>query len=411
MLTLKNDLYGCRNSSQNRMLGIARVMNLRALKMPVPSGKWQSRGGEMGDNPGMKIILPLSFLMFVSLAGCGRDAPPAPPADIRPVRAERVGLLGGRSDTQYSGEVRARYETDLAFRVAGRVQNRLVEVGSQVKAGQVIAILDPQDYALAVSAAQAQLAAADSEARLAQQDLQRFTELRTQNFISQAELDRRQNNTETALARVRQLRAEVSRLGNQRSYTQLTAPQAGVVTAVNFEAGQVVAAGQPVAQLARSGEREVRIDVPENALDALRTAKALNIRLWSAPGVNYAGRLRELSPMADVASRTYSARINFLKPDPDVKLGMTATVDVGNEAAPSLSVPQSALFKINGQPQVWVLDRATQKVAARSVQLGDMSGERATVRSGLKAGEWVVTAGVHKIAPGQQVRLAPSQQP
>jgi len=364
----------------------------------------------MSDNPGMKIILPLSILVL-ALTGCGRDAPPAPTEDIRPVRTEQVGLQSGRSDTRYSGEVRARYETDLAFRVAGRVQTRMVEVGTQVKAGQVIAILDPQDYALAVRAVQAQLAAADSEAKLAQQDLQRFTDLRAQNFISQAELDRRRTTSEAALARVSQLRAEAARLGNQQAYTRLTAPQAGVVTAIGFEAGQVVAAGQRMAQLARSGEREVRIDVPENALDALRAAKALNIRLWSAPDVNYAGRLRELSPVADIASRTHSARVSFVKPDAGVKLGMTATVDVDHEAAPSLSVAQSALFTVNGQPQVWVLDRTTRKVAARSVRLGVLSGDRVTVLSGLKAGEWVVTAGVHKIAPGQQVRLAPSRQP
>ncbi|OJW47830.1 MAG: efflux transporter periplasmic adaptor subunit [Thiobacillus sp. 65-1059] len=353
----------------------------------------------------------LPTLLLLLLSGCGRDAPPAVPEDVRTVRAEQVGLHAARSGARYAGEVRARYETALAFRVAGRVQTRAVEVGTQVRAGQLIATLDPQDYALAASAARAQLSAAEAEAGLAQQDLQRYAELRAQNFISPAELDRRRTAAEAATARVRQLRAEAERQGNQQAYTRLTAPHAGVVTAISFEAGQVVEAGQPVAQLARNGEREVRIDVPENALAAVRAAQNLNIRLWSAPGTDYAGRLRELSPMADAASRTYSARVSFITPDAGVKLGMSATVDVGSEAAPNLSVAQTALFRINGQPQVWVVDRRTRKVAPRSVRLGGLSGDRAVVTAGLAAGEWVVTAGVHKIAPGQQVRLAPSRQP
>ena len=358
----------------------------------------------------MKNALLLSALLGL-LVACGREAPSAPPADIRPVRAEQVGLLANHSSTPYAGEVRARYETDLAFRVAGRVQARLVEGGAQVKAGQVLATLDPQDYALAASAAQAQLKAAEADARLAQQDLQRFTELRAQNFISQAELDRRRTVAAAAQAKESQLRAEAQRQGNQTSYTRLTAPHAGVVTSIAFEAGQVVAAGQPVAQLARTGEREIQIDVPENAIDALRAAQELTIRLWAAPNVSYAGHLRELSPIADSGSRTYRARVRILNPDAEIRLGMTATVDVSNEAEPALSVAQTALFRVNGEPQVWVVDQATQKVSARSVHLGVLSGDRATVVSGLKTGEWVVTAGVHKIAPGQQVRLVPSKQP
>jgi multidrug efflux system membrane fusion protein len=346
----------------------------------------------------------------VLVAACGRDAPP-PPADVRPVRAEQVGVVETISSTRYAGEVRARHETALAFRVSGRVAARKVEVGDRVKAGQVIATLDPQDYALAVRAAQAQLGAAEAEARLAQQDLQRFAELRTQNFISQAELDRRRTSADSALARVAQLRAEVARQGNQQAYTRLTAPHAGVVTAITFEAGQVVAAGQPLAQLARTGELEARIDVPENALDALRAARTLSIRLWSAPDKRYAGTLREVSPMADAASRTYSARVGFVKPDADVGLGMTATVEAGADAAPSLSVAQSALFRINGQPQVWVVDRTSGRVSARSVRIGALALDRATVTSGLAAGEWVVTAGVHKLAPGQVVRLIPPRRP
>lgn len=350
-------------------------------------------------------ILPIVLAATLLLAGCGRDAPPAPPADIRTVRAEQVGLDAGRSISRYTGGVRARYETALAFRVAGRVQSRAVDVGAQVAAGQVIATLDPNDYALAASAAQAQLAAAAAEAALAQQDLQRFAELRAQNFISQAEIERRRTTADAAQARLRQLRAESARQDNQQAYTRLTAPHAGVVTALALEAGQVVAVGQTVAQLAQRGEREVRIDVPENTLDALRAAQTLTIRLWSAPGVAYAGRLRELSPMADAASRTYSARVSFVQPDDAVRLGMTATVELADAAAPALTVAQSALFKVNGQPQVWVVDRAGGRVTARRVQIGGLNGDRAAIASGLAAGEWVVTAGVHKLAPGQQVRL------
>lgn len=357
----------------------------------------------------MKPYLPL-FAIVAMLAGCDRESGP-PPDDIRPVRVEQVALTQANTPGLYAGEIRARHETALAFRVAGRVSARQVEVGTQVKAGQVIATLDPQDYALAVSASQAQLTAAEAESKLAQQDLRRFADLRAQNFIAQAELDRRQTAADAALARVLQLRAEAARLGNQQDYTRLTAPHDGVVTALAFETGQVVAAGQPLLQLARTGELEARIDVPENALTDLRSAKTMSVRLWAQPDKIYQGKLRELSPMADPASRTYSARVSLLQPDAAVKLGMTATVETSREAAPGLSVAQSALFKINGQPQVWVVDRQTESVAARSVQLGAFNGERATVMSGLAAGEWVVTAGVHKLAPGQRVRLIRPAQP
>lgn len=340
------------------------------------------------------------------LAGCGADAPPPAP-DIRTVRAEQVSAHPGDRTTRYAGEVRARYETDLAFRVGGRVNARKVDVGSAVAAGQTLATLDASDYALAARAARSQLAAAEAEARLARDDLKRYSELRAQNFIAEAELERRRTTTDAADAQVRALRAEAARQGNQADYTRLAAPHAGVVTAVQFEAGQVVAAGQPVATLARAGEREVKIDVPENALDALRQAKSLTVRLWSSPGTAYTGRLRELAPMADAATRTYAARVAIDRPDAAIRLGMTATVELATDAAAALSVPQSALFKVNGHPQVWVVDATTGAVAARAVELGALDGERAAVRQGLKAGEWVVTAGVHKLAPGQRVRRVP----
>src|SRR5512138_2254055 len=176
----------------------------------------------------------IASVALALLAGCGRETPP-PPADIRPVRAEQVGLQGPRRDTRYAGEVRARHETDLAFRVAGRVRAREVESGSTVKADQVIATLDPQDYARAAGAARAQLSGAAAEAKLAREELQRYEALRAKNFISQAELDRRRTAADAASARVRELRAEADRQGNQHAYTRLTAPHAGVVTAISFE--------------------------------------------------------------------------------------------------------------------------------------------------------------------------------
>ena len=345
------------------------------------------------------------------LSGCGKKTAAPVPQDIRPVRAEQMGAHEVSSVNSYSGEVRARFQTDLAFRVGGKITARQVEVGTQVKAGQLIATIDPQDYALAASAANSQLAAARAEALLAQQDLKRYTELRAQNFISQAELDRRRTSADSAAAKVRQVGADATRQGNQREYTRLNAPHAGVITRVNAEPGQVVAAGQAVAQVARTGEMEAAINVPENELDRVRQAKSLSIRLWSAQGKAYAGKLRELSPVADAATRTYSARIAFQKPDDDVKLGMTATVDVATNGVENLSVAQAALFEVNGHPQVWVVDPKTGQVAARAVQLGSLIGERGAIVSGLRAGEWVVTAGVHKISPGQRVRLVRSAQP
>ncbi len=349
--------------------------------------------------------------LFVALSGCGREAPPPQQADIRPVRAEQAGRALTSGEVRYSGEVRARFETDLAFRVGGRIASRLAEVGSRVTAGQAIATLDPSDYALVVTATESQLAAARADAKLAAADLQRYTQLRAQNFISQAELDRRRALADAASARVRQLVAELARQGNQRAYTRLAAPYDGVITSIHAEPGQVVAAGQTVAQLARTGALEAAISVPENALDALRSARSPTIRLWSLAGKVYAGKLRELAPAADPATRTYSARIAFVAPDADVKLGMTATVALDGRAESSLSVPQTALFSVNGQSQVWVVDRRSGQVAARAVRVGALAGDRAVIVSGLAAGEWVVTAGVHKLAAGQKVRLIAAAQP
>jgi multidrug efflux system membrane fusion protein len=342
-------------------------------------------------------------LSALALTACSK--PPAPPPDIRPVRAEQVGSHAAATDMQFAGDVHARHEADLAFRVGGRVSARRVELGSAVFPGQVIATIDPADYALAASAAQSQLSAARAEAQLAQQDLRRYAQLRDQHFISEAEYERRKTTLDSNQARVRQLNADAVRQGNQRSYTSLVSPFAGVVTRVAVEPGVVVAPGQVVAQVAQLGEMEVMIHVPENELGKLNLGDTLAVHLWSAADAVYRGRLRELSPIADPATRTYVARVTLLNPDSSVRLGMTATVDISSTAAPGLSVPQTALYRVSGQTQVWIVDRARGTVALRTVRLGALAGDHATIAAGLTAGEWVVTAGVHKLASGQTVKL------
>lgn len=337
---------------------------------------------------GLAYVLPAVLL----LAACSKEAPP--PAPLRPVLTRVLGAMAGDEAVSYSGEVRSRYETQLGFRIPGKISARLVDAGALVKAGDVLARLDPADTALTAAAADAQLALADAEAK-------RYRELRTKNFVSQAALDAK----ETAL---KAAHAQADLAYNQSAYTVLKADQAGVVASVLGEVGQVVSAGQVVYRLARTDTLEVAVSIPEMRMSEVRGLGDAEVTLWSDTTTKYKGVLRELSSVADPTTRTYAARVAIREPDARVLLGMTAKVQfqraVGDKR---LTVPLTAIFQKDGKPAVWVVG-ADQTIALRAIEVASY-GETAAVlasAAGVKAGERIVIAGVHKLTDGEKVKIA-----
>jgi multidrug efflux system membrane fusion protein len=275
-----------------------------------------------------------------------------------------------------------------------------------VKKGQALARLDPQDAQLAVEAARSALAAAEADHALAKAEVERYRDLYAKKFVSQAVLDARETTFNTTKARLEQARAQLATARNQSSYTALTAEADGVITAVSLEPGQVVSSGQAVMRFARPEEKEVVISVPESRLAELRDAREILVRVLAAPDRPYRGRIREIAPNADPATRTFTAKITLVDPDGAVKLGMTANVALGERSAEALIIlPLSALTQIDGKPAVWVVDPQTAKVNLRPVQTGAYREDGVTVTAGLKPGEIVVTAGVHKLLAGETVRV------
>ena len=340
----------------------------------------------------------------VALAACARQ-PEQRAEEIRPVRVLKIGATPATRSFELAGEVRAQHETRLAFRVGGKIVERFVDVGALVRPGQPIARLDGADLALAAESAKAQVASAEAERELAAADHGRYKNLREKNFISQAEYDRRANALSTTEARLEALRAQYRQAANQAGYTVLSADTAGVITALEAEAGQVVTAGQTVARLARQGDKEIAIAVPESQREFIERAKDFSVTLSALPGRTWKGRLRELSPAADPMTRTYAARVTVLEAGNDVEWGMSARVAaVANSGEAKIQVPVAALYSKGDQPQVFVVN-GEGTVNARKVQTGGIAGERVVIASGLNPGDVVVAAGAQLLRPGQRVRV------
>ena len=352
----------------------------------------------------LRLIVATTAL--VALAACSQPQPVA--SGPRPVLAQVVQSATSELGNVYSGEVRARHESDLAFRVGGKLIARYVDVGSQVTRGTVLARLDPQDAKLAVDAARSQLAAAQADHSLAKSELERYRQLFAQKFVSQAVLDARQTTFEATKAKLEQATAQLATAQNQSAYTTLTADADGVITAVSAELGQVVAAGQPIVRLARPDEKEVVINVPESRLAALRGARQILVALWTQPQRPYAGQVREISPTADPITRTFTVKVSVPQADAAVRLGMTANVLVDDPSdRTAVKVPLGAVDQSAGAASVWIVDPQSHKVVPRPIEIGAYREDGVTVRAGVSAGDVVVTAGVQKLVAGETVRLAP----
>ena len=340
----------------------------------------------------------------MSLAACSRPAPPEEP--VRAVKLMTVGVDTFTTGSEFAGEVKAQVESRLGFRVGGKIIRRQAELGQRVKAGQVLAQLDPQDDVLAADAARAQVAAAATQRDLAAADYQRFALLKDQNFVSGAELERRESTLKAAQAQWQQAQSQLAVQGNQASYAALLADVSGVVTAVEAEAGQVVAAGTPVLRIAADGARDVVFSVPEDKVAAIRPGMPVKVRVWAQDAV-LDGQVREVSASADPATRTYPVKValDTRQPPP---LGATVYVlpqGLGARGTPVIKLPTSALRQEGQASAVWVLDKASMTVRSQTVQIATADGNEAVIAAGLQPGMQVVTAGVHVLAAGQKVTI------
>lgn len=352
--------------------------------------------------------LLIALLTAATLAACSKPAEKT--EDIRPVRAVVLTSSDVDVNAEFSGEVRARVESRLGFRVAGKIVGRKVDVGALVKRGQVLMQLDPQDLQLSQAQSLAALRSAETSRDLAKAELKRYQELRAKNFVSQAVLDEKDSTFKSAQSNVEASQAAYRGQSNQAGYAALVSDADGVVTAVSAEVGQVVQPGTEVVRVAKSGEKEIVIGLPEDKVDILRKISDVQVRLWADPARMVAGKIREISPVADPATRTYTAKVTIPDSLAEAKLGMTAVVRFASKTAtPQIKVPLTALHSEKSVTSVWVVEGGVVKLVP--VVIAGVAGNDIVLGAGVKAGQTVVTAGVNLLKPGQKVKILGSEVP
>ena len=355
----------------------------------------------------MSYRFPIAVLFLALLTACSKPIPPSDP--VRAVKTVKVMNQSAGATQEYAGEVRARTESRLGFRVGGKITRRQAEIGSVVKAGQVLAQLDPRDLKLGEDVAAAALTAARVNLEQAAADFRRFKELLDKGFISSAELERRDTALKAAQAQFDQAKAQASVQGNQTGYAALLSDASGVITSIDAEPGMVVSAGTPVVRLAHDGARDVVFSVPEDKVALIKalanTPTAFKIRLWGDSDQSYSARVREIAAAADPVTRTFLVKVDVghIK---GLRLGQTATVLVELPRAVGITkLPLSALREEQGKSAVWVVDPMRSTVSLQAVQVAGADGNEVVIGAGLTAGQIVVTAGVHVLSPGQKVKL------
>ena len=346
--------------------------------------------------------ITLGLGVMLILSACSK--PVEKTEDVRPVRVMTIALEPATSALVFSGEVRPKVESRLGFRVNGKIVARLVEVGTTVKRGQVLMRLDPQDLALAQVQAQAGMSAAESNRDLAKAELKRYQELKEKNFVSATVLDSKETTYKAAQASFEQSVAVYKNQLNQSSYTSLVADADGVVTSVDAEVGQVVAAGTPVIRVAQTSDIDVVVGIPEDKVSTIRQLTDVSVRLWANKGEAIPAKLRELSPIADPVTRTFAAKLALPPTQKDLKLGMTASATFALKDAPiAIKLPLTALFQEKNVTSVWLVEAGAVRLVP--IAISGSSGQSVLVGAGLNPGQVVVTAGVHQLKVGQKVSI------
>jgi RND family efflux transporter MFP subunit len=355
----------------------------------------------MQSAPPLTAVFALTLLP--SLAACQQPTASASATPERPVQVQRVAFQQEDAAREFVGIVRARYETDLGFRVAGKITDRVVNVGDHARVGDVIARLDPQDLDLQVQSAEAELAAATSNLAQAVADFDRYNALKARGYASTADFERKTAAKDEAEGRIERARRSLDLARNQLGYAELKADADGVITATLAEPGQVVALGQAVVRLAHRGQKEAVVALPETWLAEARKSQA-TVQLWSDPDRSYAAYLRELSPQADPSTRTYAAKFTIDDPDDSVALGMTATVTLTRaQNAQVAKLPLAAILNRGNGPAVYLVDDKSL-LELRPVTVVSFTEDVAIVTEGVNDGDKVVTLGTHMLNPGLKVR-------
>jgi RND family efflux transporter MFP subunit len=323
-------------------------------------------------------------------------------------RYVKIFVVGGGVDKGYStfhGNIHAEYEPNLSFRVNGKIVIRLVDIGQFVKKGQALAKLDPTDYKLSADSATAQLASAKSNYVTQEANLERYKQLLKQNFVSQAQYDSQKAQFDSAKAQYEEANNQLANSKNQVQYTTLVAPSDGVISSINMDAGQVVSAGQTVATMAVSGNKEVAIDLPEAQINDYKIGMPADVRLW-ATNKNYVGKIRIINQASDQQTRTYAARVVVLNAESDVKYGMSADVTIKPlNSTDGVVLPINSLYTNNGKTGIWLLD-ANSKAKFVPVEVIATDGNTMKVKRGIiNNGDKIVSAGANFVYEGQQLKV------
>lgn len=347
------------------------------------------------------------LIILMSLTGCTKTETVKNEAPL--VRSQLVKMDGFVQSASYSGEVRGRYETQLAFQTSGKIIKRNVDIGSAVNPGDILMEIDPKDLQQAVNSSSAQVSSAQSQLSLAKSDLDRYKRLYESNAVSRAEYEQYQNAYNVTGDAVKQALAQYNQNVNQLGYTTLCADCPGLISRIAAEVGQVVSAGQTVITLVQDGEREVEISIPENRIEELRQAQQIRVTFWALPNVDIEGKVREISPVADTITHTYDVHISLLDPPQEINLGMTADVKLANNSGEkTVFIPLSAIYQTGNTPEVWVVKNGT--VTLKPVKIGTFGDGKVQVLEGLQDGDVIVTAGVDKLREGQEVRVTGDNQ-